>query len=85
MPTLFSIGKSLPPVRFIPTVSCGELRGSRRKNLLKCSTRLRKSTKSGYKFGYRHQFGLIAATFGKLLITIDLAGLPITLVYPYFS
>jgi len=39
----------------------------------------------GYRFGYRHQFALISASYAKLQVGMGLAGLPITLNYAYLS
>src|SRR6266702_2350896 len=39
----------------------------------------------GYRFGYRHQFALISATYAKLQVGRGLAGSLITLNYAYLS
>jgi hypothetical protein len=39
----------------------------------------------GYRFGYRHQFGLVSANYAKLLVGMGLAGSLITLNFPYLS
>jgi hypothetical protein len=39
----------------------------------------------GYRFGYRHQFALISASYAKLQVGMGLAGSLITLNYAYLS
>ena len=39
----------------------------------------------GYRFGYRHQFALISASYAKLQMGMGLAGSLITLTFPYLS
>ena len=39
----------------------------------------------GYRFGYRHQFALIAAGYAKLQMGMGLASLLVTLTFPYLS
>jgi hypothetical protein len=38
----------------------------------------------GYRFGYRHQFGLISASYAKLQVEMGLAGSLIMLNFPLF-
>ena len=39
----------------------------------------------GYRFGYRHQFALISASYAKLQMGMGLAGSLIMLTFPYLS
>jgi hypothetical protein len=47
--------------------------------------KLRPNQYFGYKFGYRRQFALIAASYAKLRVAMGLAGSLNTLDYAYLS
>jgi hypothetical protein len=50
-----------------------------------CTFGLSQAAKDGYKFGYRHQFGLITLNYAKLLKDRHLWESNITLDYAYLS
>ena len=50
-----------------------------------CTFGLSQTAKDGYKFGYRHQFGLITENYAKLLKDRHLWESNITLNYAYLS